>query len=92
MVYPNCYCLSASCWSDGLLIHVLFRIAWWTSAGKELTSWLSACAVLLYAVLIFFVFLSRMVSGEGSGIRLYRFLTIAFSSTHGHKSPYQLNF
>ena len=25
---------------------------WWTFAGKELTSWLSACAVLLYAVLI----------------------------------------
>ena len=25
--------------------------------------------------------LSRMVSGEGSGIRLYRFLIIAFSST-----------
>ena len=29
--------------------------AWWTSAGKELTSWLSACAILLYAVFIFCV-------------------------------------
>ena len=27
---------------------ILFRIAWWTSAGKEMTSWLSACGVLLY--------------------------------------------
>ena len=32
----------------------LFRLAWWTSIGKELTSWLCACAVLLYAVLIVF--------------------------------------
>ena len=37
---------------DGLLI--LFRIARCTSAGKKLTSWLSVCAVLLYAVLFFF--------------------------------------
>ena len=33
-------------------LFLLFRLAWWTSVGKELTSWLSACAVLLYAVLI----------------------------------------
>ena len=39
-----------------------------------------AFTVLPYTVLIF-VFLSLMVSGEGSGIRLYRFLSIAFSST-----------
>ena len=32
-------------------LFVWFRIAWWSSAGKELSSWLSACAVLLYAVL-----------------------------------------
>ena len=44
---------------------------------EELTSWLSACPVWLYAVLIF-GFLSYMVSGEGSGIRLYQFLIIAF--------------
>ena len=30
----------------------LFRIAWWPSAGKELSSWLSACAVLLNAIFI----------------------------------------
>ena len=29
-------------------LEILFRIAWWTSAGKELTSWLFAYAVLLY--------------------------------------------
>ena len=29
----------------------LLRIDWWTSAGKQLTSWLSACAVLIYAVI-----------------------------------------
>ena len=58
---------------DDLLI--LFRIAWWTSAIKELTSWLSAYAGLD------FLFLSRLVSGEKSGIRLYRFMIIAFSST-----------
>ena len=34
-------------------LFVLFRIAWWSSAGKELSSWLSDCAVLRYAVLIF---------------------------------------
>ena len=39
------------------------------SAGKELTSWLSACAVVLYAVKIV------------CGIRLYWLLIIAFPST-----------
>ena len=34
---------------------ILFRIAWWTSVGKELTSWLSVCAILLYAILIVYV-------------------------------------
>ena len=29
---------------DLLILLILFRISWWTSAGKEL--WLSACAVL----------------------------------------------
>ena len=33
-------------------LFVLYRIDWWSSAGKELSSWLSACAVLLSAVLI----------------------------------------
>ena len=26
-------------------LFTMLRIAWWTSAGKELTSWPSACAV-----------------------------------------------
>ena len=29
---------------------ILFTIAWWPFAGKELFFWLSSCAVLLYAV------------------------------------------
>ena len=33
-------------------LSILFRLALWTSAGKERTAWLSACAVLLYVVLI----------------------------------------
>ena len=35
-----------------LTICSLFRTDIWPSAGKELTSWLSAGVVLLYAVLI----------------------------------------
>ena len=64
---------------------VLFRIALWPFAAKELVCWLSACAVLLYAVL-FFLFLSLLVFGEGCGIRLHRFLNIVFSSV-----LYQMN-
>ena len=52
---------------------VLFRAALWTTAGKELTSWLS----IVYLI----VFLSRMVPGEGCGILLYWFLFISVSST-----------
>ena len=40
------HCLSF--YFDYLLI--LFRMAWWTSAGKELTTRIFACAVLLYVV------------------------------------------
>ena len=29
----------------------MFRIAWWTSAGKELTSGLSACAVFTLSII-----------------------------------------
>ena len=68
-LWLNCNCESASCFL------ILFRIAWWTSAGKELHS----CCFTLCR--LDFLFLSRMVSGEGSGIRLCRFLIIAFSST-----------
>ena len=33
-----------------VLAMLLFKIAWWPSAGKELSSWLSALAVLFYDV------------------------------------------
>ena len=40
------------------------------------------CYFTLYCLfVVVFYFLSRMVSKEGSGIRLYRFLIIAFSCT-----------
>ena len=34
------------------VLFILFRIAWWPSGGKELSAWLSACAVLHYAIFI----------------------------------------
>ena len=34
-----------------VFLSILFRVAWWSFADKELSSWLSACAVLLYAIL-----------------------------------------
>ena len=48
MVYSNCQCSSAFCSSMTFLL-ILVRIALWPSAGKELSSWLSVCAVSLYA-------------------------------------------
>ena len=59
----------------------MFKVASWTSTGKELISWLFDCAAISLCRLDLFVFLSRMVSGEGCGIRLYQFLIIAFLST-----------
>ena len=38
MVYSNCHCSSH-------FLFFLFMITWWPSAGKDLSSWLSACAV-----------------------------------------------
>ena len=41
VVYSKCICpLPVTCSLDYLFI--MFRITWWTSAGKELTSWLTA--------------------------------------------------
>ena len=34
------------------LLSILFKIAWWPSAGKDLSSWLAALAVLIYAISI----------------------------------------
>ena len=63
------------------VLFILFRIAWWPSVGKSVSRCLSAFAVLLDTVWIVcvFVFVSRLVPGAGCGIRLYRFLIIAFS-------------
>ena len=33
-------------------LFILFRITWWSSAGKELSSWFSLVLLLLYAVVI----------------------------------------
>ena len=70
-------------WAACLLVFddvlLLFRIAWWSSAGKQLASCLSTCAVCLCVVLIF-MFISRTASEEGSGIPLYQFLIIVVSS------------
>ena len=80
VVYSNCHC---SC----ILIvivrplsvffdfsFVLFRKAWWSCAKKKLSSWLSACTILLYAVLCSFPFgvWSRMCNS------IYQFLSISF--------------
>ena len=43
MLYSNSHFSSAFCLS--LTLFILFRIVWWPSVGKELSSWLSACAV-----------------------------------------------
>ena len=48
-------------------------------AAKELSSQLSVCAVYFMPSELF-VFLFHLVSGTGSGIRLYRFLIIAVAS------------
>ena len=58
----------------------IFRTALWPSAGEELISWLSPYAILRYAVVIVGVF-SSWVFKTGCGIRLNRFLIIAFSSS-----------
>ena len=60
-------------------------MTWRTLAGKELTSWLSACAVFSLVQFWLFVFLSGVVSAEVYEIWLYRFLIIAFSSTLFYK-------
>ena len=63
-----------------LLVCLLqFRIAWWPSVGKVVSSWLSACTVLLYFVLSVCVpFPFGVWGGMWNAIRLYRLLFIAF--------------
>ena len=52
MVYSNCQCSSAFCWSLNFeldLLFILFRIALWSPAGKELFSWLFTCVVFIFS-------------------------------------------
>ena len=56
---------------------------WWSSAGKELSSWLSVCLFYIMPSQLF-VCVSHLVSGAECGIRLYRFLIIVFSPTLGN--------
>ena len=74
VVYSSYNCVCASCWS--------LTICWFCLGhpGGHLLgkSWLLGFPLVLFW---FFQILSRMVAGEGSGIRLYRFLSTAFSST-----------
>ena len=56
------------------LLFNLFRIALWPSVGKELSPWLFTCAVFILVP-------SWLEFRAGCGIRLYRFLIIAFLST-----------
>ena len=66
------------CWCFEIWV---FKISWWSSAGKELlSSWLPACALLYLMLSLVFVFLSLLVSLVECGIWLYRFPIIAFSS------------
>ena len=62
-------------------VFILFRIAWWPSAGKELSPWLSARVVFISCRLNCMCFFPVRCLGAGCGIRLYWFLIIAFSST-----------
>ena len=63
------------------LLFILFRIALWPSAGKELSPWLFTCVVFILVPSWLYVSLSHLVFGAGCGIRLYRFLIIAFLYT-----------
>ena len=49
-------------------LFALFRIAWWSSVGKELISWLSASAVLYLMPSLMSMFLSCLVSWAGCSI------------------------
>ena len=71
MVYSNCQCSSAFCWS---------RIAWWPSAGKELFPCFSLVLFLFSVPPKLYVSISHLVLvfGAECGMRLCRFLIIVF--------------
>ena len=58
-----------------LMLLRLFIVAFWSPAGKGLSSW------LLLVMLIVFLLLSHMVSWVRFGTRLHRFLIFAVSLT-----------
>ena len=65
-----------------VLVFILCRIALESSPGKELSPWLFLCAVFILVPSLLYVSLSHLVFGAGCGLRLYRFLIIAFLSTY----------
>ena len=82
MVYSDCQCSFAFCWcSTYCKMFILFRIALWPSAGKELFLWLFICVVLILVPSCLYVSLSHLVFGAEYGIRLYPLLIIVFIST-----------
>ena len=64
MVYSNCQYSSAF----RLLSFILFRIALWSSAGKELSPWLSTRAFLFYAVLLYLFLIKNFDANSQSKI------------------------
>ena len=63
------------------LLFNLFRIAWCSSAWKELSSWFPLVLFLFHAILIVGVSFPFGVWGRMWNVDLYRFLIIVFSST-----------
>ena len=62
--YSKCHCLSFD------VLFASFRMSGWPSARKEPSSRQSACVVLYLMPSLVFVFLSRLVSWAGCGIRI----------------------
>ena len=63
------------------LLFILFRIALWPSAGKELSPWLFICAFFILVPSKLNVSHSHLVFGTECRILLYRFLIISFLTT-----------
>ena len=69
---PHRFCVWIYCNSHRLsaflvvldFVLALFRITWWSSSEKELSSWSSAC-VVLYLMHHWWLWCSRLVSWEG---------------------------
>ena len=74
-------------------LFILFRIAWWPSAGKELPFWLSALVVLILTCLNCMCFFpihcigSGSIVGFSSGPRQANLVLIACASSEGSGEP-----